>query len=80
MYFKKIAWEGDPGLRDRVETLYECEKVIHKHHIDGKRTIYLDGPRAREIMIDAGENVGLYIINDQGSTIEVIQHWTRDPS
>jgi hypothetical protein len=76
MFFKKIGWEGDPGLRSRVETLYECEKVIHKHTIDGHRVIYLDGGSfgAREIMVDANENVGLYVMNEEGRTIEIISH------
>jgi hypothetical protein len=72
MFFKMIRWEGEPGLRDRVETLYQCVKVIHFHQIDGKRRILLEP--MREVLFDAGENVGLYVMNDEGRTIEVIQH------
>jgi hypothetical protein len=72
MFFKMIRWEGDPGLRDRVETIYQCEKVIHFHRIDGGRRILLEP--IREILVDPQENVGLFIMNDEGRTIEVIQH------
>jgi hypothetical protein len=76
MFLKKIAFLGE----NREETIFECQKVRLVSEFKGELRIELKLAsrhffgQHREICVAHDENVGLYVMNEEGRTIEIIRH------
>ena len=81
MFVKKVSVEGDR----QIESTYECAKVmVATDKKDGAHSrLFLSPIRSDQNMTEivigsAEEKVGLFLMNDNGRTIEVIRN-TLEP-
>ena len=73
MFLKRIWHENGR----KMETLRECKKVMTCEADDGLRitlSLTLDGGPIAEMLIERDSLEGVFVMNDDGKTIEIIRN------